>query len=88
MTDKEYIMDALEMEKNFTVDMAFALNEASNEDLYKDFFEIFKETSKAAKELFYLAYDLGFYTLEKESQTKLKNTLKTFNQEMQMLEEE
>ena len=60
MTDKEFLMDILEMEKNMVVNMTYALNESSNDYLYKEFSKMFVNISKTTKDIFTLAYNLGF----------------------------
>ena len=86
MNDKEYIMDILESEKNLSVNMTFALNEASCDKLYKEYLKMFENINKETKEVFDLAYKLGYYTLEKEANTKIKSSVKTLNQELESLE--
>lgn len=85
MTDKEYMMDILDTEKWVTVNMAYALNEASCESLYKEYFAIFKNISKATKDVFDMAYGLGYYNLEKEDNKKIKSNIKTLSQELDSL---
>lgn len=82
MNDKEYIMDILESEKNLSVNMTFALNEASCDKLYKSYLKMFENINKKVKEIFDLSYKLGFYKLEKEESKKIKSTIKTLTQEL------
>ena len=82
MNDKEYIMDILESEKNLSVNMTIALNEASCDKLYKSYLKMFENINKKVKEIFDLSYKLGFYKLEKEEVKKIKSTIKTLTQEL------
>lgn len=82
MNDKEYIMDILESEKNLSVNMTFALNEASCDKLYKSYLKMFENINKKVKEIFDLSYKLGFYKLEKEEVKKIKSTIKTLTQDL------
>ncbi len=82
MNDKEYIMDILESEKNLSVNMTYALNEASCDKLYKSYLKMFENINKKVKEIFDLSYKLGFYKLEKEEGKKIKSTIKTLTQEL------
>lgn len=82
MNDKEYIMDILESEKNLSVNMIYALNEASCDKLYKSYLKMFENINKKVKEIFDLSYKLGFYKLEKEEGKKIKSTIKTLTQEL------
>lgn len=86
MTDKEYIMDTLDTLKSLSVNMTYALNEASCDKLYKEYLKMFENINKETKEVFDLAYKLGYYTLEKEANTKIKASIKTLNQELASLE--
>ena len=71
MSDKEYIMDTLDTLKSLSVNMTYAMNEASCEKLYKEYYNMFKEINKETKEVFDLAYKLGYYTLESEEEKKI-----------------
>ena len=82
MTDKEVLMDVLETEKCMSVNMTLALNEASHEKLYNELFNMFEEINENVKEIFALAYDLGFYQLEAEKTTKIEKAVKTLSQEL------
>lgn len=81
MEDKNFLTDILESEKNLCVNMATALNEASNETLYKRLFGMFQSISESAKVLFNIAYNNGWYTLEEAKETKI-------NQELTKLQDE
>ena len=82
MNDKEFIMDILESEKILSVNMPYALNEASCDKLYKSYLKMFENINKKVKEIFDLSYKLGFYKLEKEEGKKIKSTIKTLTQEL------
>lgn len=86
MSDKEYMMDTLDTLKSLSVNMTYALNEASCDKLYKEYLKMFENINKETKEVFDLAYKLGYYTLEKEANTKIKASIKTLNQELESLE--
>ena len=82
MNDKEFLMDILEMEKNMAVNMTYALNESSNDYLYKEFYKMFEDISKTTKDIFTLAYNLGFYNLEKETKEKIKKAISSLSQDL------
>lgn len=86
MTDKDYLMDILDTEKWLTTNMAYALNEASCKSLYKEYFQMFENISKSAKEVFNLAYNLGYYKLEQEKPQKIESKLQTLSQELESLD--
>ena len=87
MNDKEYMMDTLDTLKSLSVNMTYAMNEASCEKLYKEYFNMFKEINKKTKEVFDLAYKLGYYTLEEEEEKKIKSALKTLSKELESCSE-
>lgn len=51
MNDENYLNDILETEKNMSVNFTYALNEASNETLFNEIYEMFKQI-KELKETF------------------------------------
>ena len=75
MNNKDILMDTLETEKNLTIDMACALNEASNEIYYNEIFNMFTSINESAKDLFTIGSNLDYYTLEDISQKKLETTI-------------
>lgn len=83
MTDKEYMMDMLDTEKWISVNMVYAMNEASCEDIYKKFADMFKNINKSAKEIFDVAYSKNYYPLEKEESKKIKSAVKTLSQDLE-----
>lgn len=82
MNNKEFMMDILETEKSMSVNMTYALNEASSKYLYDKYFKMFKEINKVTKDIFSLAYSKGFYKLEQETPKKINNAYKTLSQEL------
>lgn len=82
MNNKEFMMDILETEKSLSVNMTYALNEASSKHLYDKYFKMFKEINKVTKDIFSLAYSKGFYKLEQETPKKINNAYKTLSQEL------
>lgn len=88
MTDKEYLMDTLDTLKHLSVDMTYAMNEASCDKIYKEYLKMFEVINKETKEVFDLAYKLGYYTLEKEEEKKIKSALQTLSQELESCSDE
>lgn len=88
MQDKYYLNDILEMEKNMTVNMAIALNEASHEKLYNEFFKIFEAISEETKELFKIAYNKNWYQLENAKENKINTQIKKMCSEIDCGENE
>lgn len=71
MEDKYIMMDALLTEKHLVVSTATALNEASCDNIYKAYTDIFSKVTKEAKDLFNLCYNNGWYQLEEAPKTKI-----------------
>lgn len=71
MSNKYILQDILETEKNMTVNMAIALNEASWDNIYDVYYDMFKELSKEAKELFNIAFNNNWYQLEEADNNKV-----------------
>ncbi len=88
MNDKDYLNAILESEKNMSVNMCIALNEASNEDLFNELYELFEDIKKSQRNLFELAFRKGWYPLEKETPNKISEKYNMLKQELQELENE
>lgn len=76
------INDILECEKNMTVNMAISLNEASCDNIYNIFFDMFQKISKECKILFNIAYNKNLYTLEKAEKQKITQAKTKLNKEL------
>ena len=46
MSDKDYLLEMLTTEKNISVNLVYALNEASNKNIYDLYFKMFKSINK------------------------------------------
>lgn len=81
LNDKDYIGSLLsclkEMSKNYTV----ALTEASNEQLYQEYKDMFLEYSKLQRDVYELMFRKGWYVLEKAEDNKVNQKYQTLNQE-------
>lgn len=77
MNDENYLNDILETEKNMSVNFTYALNEASNETLFNEIYEMFKQIKEAQRNLFELSFRKGFYTLEKAETNKINKEYNT-----------
>ena len=82
MNDENYLNDILETEKNMSVNMTIALNEASNETLYNELYELFMQIKKAQRDLFELTFRKGWYSLEKAEQTKMSEEYNKLSQSL------
>lgn len=86
MNDKDYLTSILELEKNMSNNYSIALNEASNDELYEDFFSIFEDTKDISRDIYNLMFKNGWYTLEKAEENKIQEKLSCFQSELNDLE--
>lgn len=85
MNDKDYITTILSIEKAMVKDYAVALTEASNNDLYEDYCDMFNDVSNLQREIYNLMFRKGWYCLEKADQNKITQKLNMLEQEFQQL---
>ena len=86
MQDKDYLETILEMEKNMSNNYSIAMNEASTDDLYENFFDMFTSIKDSARDIFDLMNHFGYYTLENVEEEKLTKKLEELNQKLNQLE--
>ncbi len=86
MNDRDYLNDILETEKNMSVNMTIALNEASNEKLYDELYRIFKDIKEMQRNLFECMFKYGWYSLEKAEEQKITQTYNQLEQKYQELQ--
>ena len=72
MDDKFIMMDVLANEKNMTVNTAIAMNEASCNEVYNVYSDLFNDLTKEVKEIFTICYNNNWYQLEASESTKIK----------------
>ncbi len=81
MNDKDYITSLLtclkDMEKNYVI----AMTEASCENLYEQYNNIFQNLSKLQREVYELMFRKGWYCLEKAQSDKIDQKYQMLNQE-------
>lgn len=85
MNDKDYITTVLTIEKAMVKDYAVALTEASNNDLYEDYCDMFNDVSDLQREIYNLMFKKGWYCLEQSDQNKITQKLNMIGQEFQQL---
>ena len=86
MNDRDYMNAMLETEKNMSVNMTIALNEASNEKLYEGLFDIFKDIKQSQRNLYECMFKNGWYSLEKAEEQKITQTYNKLEQKYQELQ--
>lgn len=81
LNDKDYMNSLLGTLKEMVKNYAVALTEASNENLYSEFKNMFDEYTNLQREVYETMFRKGWYSLEKAEQQKLDNKYQTLNQE-------
>ena len=85
LNDCDYLNAVLECCKNMSVNITIALNEASNKMLFDQIFEIYKDVKLAQRDLYNMAFQKGWYSLEKAENTKIDEKLNELNQKLNQL---
>lgn len=80
MNDKDFLNDILETEKNMSVNFTYALNEASNEELFETIYNMFQNIKQAQRNIFELAFRKGWYSLEKADVNKINEEYNMLSQ--------
>ncbi len=83
MNDENYLNDLLEYLKNMVNNYSYALNEMSNQELYNRIKPIFEETSALQRHFFDLAFQRGWYSLEKAEQQKITSSYQKYSDKLQ-----
>ena len=82
MNDKDYLNTVLNTEKALVKAYAVALTEASNNDLYNDYLDMFNDISDAQRSTFELSFNKGWYTLEEAESTKIDEKYTLLQQQL------
>ncbi len=88
MNDKDYLVTMLEIEKNMVKNLATSLTEASNKDLYNDYFDMFTEIIDIERQIYDLIFKKGWCLFEMAKETKITKKLNMFEQLFYQLENE
>ena len=86
MTDKDILNDVLLSLKNVSNNYSIAIDEMSNQELFKEIYQIFNETKTKAREAYELAFSNGWYTLEKAETTKIDEAYNKMNKSKKELD--
>ena len=79
MNDRDFLNDILESEKNMSVNYTYALNEASNKNIYKLYYDVFSSSSKMQADLFDLSFKKGWYQLETAEEDVIEKAYNKFD---------
>ena len=80
--DKDYINSLLSSLKEMIKNYAIALTEASNENLYNSYKNIFDSYVSLQREVYELMFRNGWYSLEKVENQKISNKVQMLSQEI------
>ena len=78
LNDKDYINNLLSCLKEMVKNYAYAMTEASNENLYNTYKEMFDKYSSLQREVYELMFRMGWYSLEKAEMQKINNKIQMF----------
>lgn len=81
MNDRDYVNAMLETEKNMSNNLSVALNEASNNELYNSYFDMFEDIKDAARVCYDLMFEKGWYQLEGAEETKIEQKLQELKEQ-------
>ena len=88
MNDRDYLNVVLELEKNMSNNYSIALNEASNDYLYEDYFTLLEDTKDAAREAYNLMFEYGWYSLEEAEEEKVNQKISCLEEKLKEIETE
>lgn len=79
LNDRDYIELVLNDIKKMTgMGLPNALNEASNDTLFNELFQMYQETQQKQRELYNLMFEKGWYSISAEQKQKLMQTHQKF----------
>lgn len=87
INDKDYMNSLLSCLKKMVKNYAIALTEASNENLYNQYKEMFDTYSSLQREVFEAMFRKGWYSLEQAEEQKINSKYQMLNQEFTDLSE-
>ncbi len=87
MMDKDYLTTILEIEKNMSNNYSIAMNEASTDDLYETFFDMFTNIKDMARDLYDLMNHYGWYKIESVEEQKIDSAIQKLKQQLNRIEE-
>lgn len=85
LNDKDYISSLLSTLKQLVKNYAVSLTEASCEELYEEYKEMFNTYSSLQREVYELMFRKGWYVLEQADANKISSKYQTLNQEFMNL---
>lgn len=87
MNDKDFITTMLSIEKALVKDYAVSLTEASNNDLYNDYYDMFDDLSNLQRYIYNLMFKKGWYQLEMAEDNKIQEKLNCLTNEILQIDD-
>ena len=87
LNDKDYMNSLLSSLKEMVKNYALVMTEASNENLYNQYKEIFDQYSDFQREVFESMFRKGWYSLEAAPSNKIDTKYQMLKQELKDLSE-
>ena len=81
LNDKDYLDSLLSTLKQLVKNYAVSLTEASCEELYSEYKEMFNAYSTLQREVYEIMFRKGWYTLERADANKINCKYQSLNQE-------
>lgn len=85
LNDKDILSDLLENEKNMSNNLSIALNEMSNDVLFKEIYDLFKDTKNLGREIYEELFKNGWYTLETAEENKINQVYNEYSTKLEEL---
>lgn len=85
LTEEDVLNDLLTLEKNLSNNYSIAINEMSNDTLYKKIMNIFEDTKDMAREVFNLMEEYNYYSLSSETDSKINTSYKKYSKKYEEL---
>lgn len=82
LNDKDYINCLLSSLKELVKNYSVALTEASNENLYNEYKNMFENYSSMQRDVYELMFRKGWYTMESAEVQKINSKYQCLNQEL------
>mgnify|MGYP002518728280 FL=1 len=82
MSDKDYLLEMLTTEKNISVNLVYALNEASTKNIYDLYFKMFKDINKLTKDIYEECINKRYYQKNNIPEKKIIDVYNQLSQEL------
>lgn len=81
----DFVNIAMTIEKNMSNNYSIAIDEASNKELYDEYFEMFNKLKDNARRLYQYSFKNGWYSLSVENKNEVNTKLQEMESKMDSL---